>query len=149
MTATVTSPDGRTIGFDDQEPPDGTAVLWCHGGPGSRLEPVWLRDEAVAAGLRIVGVDRPGYGLSTPRPGRTIADTVADLLAVADHLAIEQFVTVGVSTGGAYRARNCCTRTESCPRRRRVLCRDRHGVSAGARDDARPAGPCRLGRTQS
>ena len=102
MTATVTSPDGRTIGFDDQEPPDGIAVLWCHGGPGSRLEPVWLRDEAVAAGLRIVGVDRPGYGLSTPRPGRTIADTVADLLAVADHLAIEQFVTVGVSTGGAY-----------------------------------------------
>ena len=102
MTATVTSPDGRTIGFDDQEPPDGIAVLWCHGGPGSRLEPVWLRDEAAAAGLRIVGVDRPGYGLSTPRPGRTIADTVADLLAVADHLAIEQFVTVGVSTGGAY-----------------------------------------------
>jgi pimeloyl-ACP methyl ester carboxylesterase len=66
------------------------------------LEPLWLREEAVAAGLRIVGVDRPGYGLSTPRPGRSIADGVADLLAVADHLAIDQFVTVGVSTGGAY-----------------------------------------------
>ena len=102
MHDTIRTPDGRTVGFDDPEPHDGVAVLWSHGGPGSRFEPAWLRAEATASGLRIVGVDRPGYGLSTPRPGRSIADGVADLLAVADHLDIDEFVTVGVSTGGAY-----------------------------------------------
>jgi pimeloyl-ACP methyl ester carboxylesterase len=76
--------------------------LWCHGGPGSRLEPLWLDRSAADAGLRIIGIDRPGYGLSDPRPGRTINDGVADLFLVADRLAIDRFATVGVSTGGAY-----------------------------------------------
>jgi pimeloyl-ACP methyl ester carboxylesterase len=53
-------------------------------------------------GLRLVAVDRPGYGLSQPRPGRTIADWVPDALAVADHLGLDELITVGVSTGGAY-----------------------------------------------
>lgn len=94
--------DGRVVGFADYGPPAATAVLWCHGGPGSRIEPAHLAAEADRAGLRIIGVDRPGYGLSTPQPGRTIAGWVPDALAVADHLGIAQFVTVGISTGGAY-----------------------------------------------
>ncbi len=82
--------------------PRGTAVLWCHGGPGSRLESMWLDRVAASAGLRIVGVDRPGYGLSEPNPGRSITDVVADMVVVADQLSLGRFVTVGVSTGGAY-----------------------------------------------
>ena len=54
------------------------------------------------AGLRIIGIDRPGYGKSSVKPGRSIADWVPDGLAVADHLGIERFIAVGVSTGGAY-----------------------------------------------
>jgi pimeloyl-ACP methyl ester carboxylesterase len=77
-------------------------VLWCHGGPGSRLEPAYLRREASEAGLRIIGIDRPGYGLPAPQPGRTIADWVTEALAVAGHLGIGQFAAVGISTGGAY-----------------------------------------------
>jgi pimeloyl-ACP methyl ester carboxylesterase len=57
---------------------------------------------ASEAGLRIIGIDRPGYGLSTPQPGRTIAGWVPEALAVADHLGIGQFAAVGISTGGAY-----------------------------------------------
>jgi len=96
--------DGRTVGFNDFGPPDGETVLWCHGGPGSRLEPGGLAGAAAAAeaGLRLIGIDRPGYGHSTPLPGRTIAQWVPDGLAVADHLGIDRFVAVGVSTGGAY-----------------------------------------------
>lgn len=94
--------DGREVGFVDYGRSEDTAVMWCHGGPGSRLEPAQLAPNAVAAGLRIIGVDRPGYGLSTPQPGRTIGGWVSDALAVADHLVIDRFVTVGVSTGGAY-----------------------------------------------
>jgi pimeloyl-ACP methyl ester carboxylesterase len=95
-------PGGRTVGFHDFGPADGAPALWCHGGPGSRIEPAAMAPAAAAAGLRIVGIDRPGYGLSIPRPARTIADWVPDGLAVADHLGIDRFVAIGVSTGGAY-----------------------------------------------
>jgi pimeloyl-ACP methyl ester carboxylesterase len=102
MTNQIQMPDGRTVGFAEFGAPDGTAVLWCHGGPGSRLEPKAGDNGAREASLRLIGIDRPGYGLSTARPGRTIADSVPDGLAVVDHLGIDRFVAVGVSTGGAY-----------------------------------------------
>jgi pimeloyl-ACP methyl ester carboxylesterase len=102
MNGSIRTDDGRTVGFEDFGPSTALPVLWCHGGPGSRLEPAWLQHDAADAGLRLVGVDRPGYGTSTPRPGRTIADVVPDLIHVADHLGIDKFAMVGVSTGGAY-----------------------------------------------
>jgi pimeloyl-ACP methyl ester carboxylesterase len=99
---TIRLTPGRTVGFADHGRPGDTAVIWCHGGPGSRLEPAYVAPTAVDAGLRIVGIDRPGYGLSTPEPGRTIGGWVPEALAVADRLGIDQFVTVGTSTGGAF-----------------------------------------------
>jgi pimeloyl-ACP methyl ester carboxylesterase len=95
--------DGRMVGYADDGPDSGaTPVMWCHGGPGSRLEPATMAPHARDAGLRMIGIDRPGYGRSTPQPGRDIAGWVDDGLAVMDALGIERFVTVGVSTGGAY-----------------------------------------------
>ena len=73
-----------------------TAALEAGGGWGG------VADEAAEAGFRLIGIDRPGYGLSTPWPGRSIVDWVPDGIAVADHLGIGRFVAVGVSTGGAY-----------------------------------------------
>jgi len=99
---TITMPDGRTVGFADYGTTDQIPVLWCHGGPGCRFEPEDVAADAARAGLRLVGIDRPGYGQATPWPGRTIGGWVPDALAVADHLGIEKFVAVGVSTGGAY-----------------------------------------------
>ncbi len=104
--STYAAPDGsithdsRTVGFARRGTPDGPAVLWCHGGPGSRLAIMTLGPEADR--FDNISLDRPGYGLSTPLPNRTIADFVPDALAVADHLGIEQFVVAGGSTGGAY-----------------------------------------------
>jgi len=94
--------DGRTIGYADYGPPDGKPVIWCHGGPGSRLEAQALAPFATPMGFRLIGIDRPGYGLSSPFPGRSIADLVPDVLAVADKLGIDRFIVVGSSTGGAY-----------------------------------------------
>ena len=91
----------RTVAYRDFGPAEGRPVLWCHGGPGSRFEPAQARG-AKEAGYRMIGIDRPGYGSSTPWPGRSIADWVPDGLAVADALGLEQFDAVGVSTGGAY-----------------------------------------------
>jgi pimeloyl-ACP methyl ester carboxylesterase len=99
---TIELPDGRTVGFADYGPSDGTPALWCHGGPGSRLEPLQVASAAVDAGFRLIGIDRPGYGLSRPLPERTIADWVPEALTVMDYLDIDQFFAVGVSTGGAY-----------------------------------------------
>ncbi|HEY6427411.1 MAG TPA: alpha/beta fold hydrolase, partial [Acidimicrobiales bacterium] len=65
--------EGRTLAYADCGPKDGRPVLWCHGAPGSRLEPQPFADQAAAAGFRIIGIDRPGYGGSTPDPGRSIA----------------------------------------------------------------------------
>ena len=81
--------DGRTVGFATFGSPDGVPVIWCHGGPGSRLDPVHRDLEAARAGLLLVGIDRPGYGVSTPLPGRTIADWIPDAMAVADELGLE------------------------------------------------------------
>ena len=72
------------------------AILVHEPGPSSRA-----KARAIEL-LRLVGIDRPGYGASTAQPGRTIADWVPDALAVADQLGIDRFVTVGISTGGAY-----------------------------------------------
>jgi pimeloyl-ACP methyl ester carboxylesterase len=99
---TLTTPDGRTVGFADYGPATGLPVIDCHGGPGSRLSGRAGVETATAAGIRLVGIDRPGYGLSTPWPGRTIAGWVPDALAVADHLGIDRFAVSGSSTGGSY-----------------------------------------------
>ena len=99
---TIERDDGRTVGYVDYGSSDGAPVIWCHGGPGSRLEPDIAGAAGVALGLRVIGIDRPGYGLSTPLPGRSIADWVPDALAVADELGIDQFLTAGMSTGAAY-----------------------------------------------
>ena len=66
------------------------------------MEPVGFEPFLDDLGLRVVGIDRPGYGSSIPRPGRTIADRVPDCLAVADELGLTRFTLVGVSTAGAY-----------------------------------------------
>lgn len=99
---TIQLTDGRIVGFADFGNPDQTAVLWCHGGPGCRLGPAYLAPAARDEEIRLIGIDRPGYGLSSPQPGRSIADWVTDALAVADHLDIDIFATIGLSTGGAY-----------------------------------------------
>lgn len=97
----LTAADGRSVGYTDTQTA-GIPVLWCNGGPGSRLEAVGMAPTAPDAGYRLIGLDRPGYGLSTPLPGRTIADGVPDALAVLDHLGIERCAVAGISTGGAH-----------------------------------------------
>lgn len=98
----IQTEDGRTLSFADFGKPDDIAVLCCHGGPGSRVELKSVAPQAIAAGFRLIGIDRPGYGDSTVNPGRSICDWTADALAIADHLGLHKFMTVGLSTGGSY-----------------------------------------------
>lgn len=82
------------------------AVFWHHGTPNLGAPPEPLFAAADRLGVRWVAFDRPGYGRSTPAPGRTAASVAADLAAVADALDIERFALLGHS-GGATHALAC------------------------------------------
>lgn len=99
----VVAPDGRRIGIHDGAPdrPDLPAVLWHHGTlKGGGLGP--LAGAARRSGLRCVGIDRPGHGSSTPRPGRTVAASAEDAVIVADTLDLDRFAVMGHSAGAPH-----------------------------------------------
>jgi pimeloyl-ACP methyl ester carboxylesterase len=89
-------PDGRTISLATYGDPKRKPVFWLHGTPGSRIVPVLT----IPVGINLIAYDRPGYGFSTRKEGRTIADAAEDVKAIADELGIETFTVVGSSGGG-------------------------------------------------
>jgi pimeloyl-ACP methyl ester carboxylesterase len=52
----------------------------------------------------MIGIDRPGYGLSDYQHGRTLLDWPDDVQAIADSLSLERFAVLGISGGGPYAA---------------------------------------------
>jgi pimeloyl-ACP methyl ester carboxylesterase len=94
--------DGREIAYTDIGDPGWPCVLFFHGAPMSRLHLAYLEEPLQAARLRVISPDRPGYGGSSPRPGRSMADWPSDVAALADALALERFVVAGHSSGGPY-----------------------------------------------
>lgn len=103
MTERVETSDGRTLAYEQAGDPAGIPVFMLHGTPGCRLsgrhpEPEKVRD----AGLRVITYDRPGYGASTRRHGRTVADCVQDIATIADELELERFFLTGASGGGPH-----------------------------------------------
>jgi pimeloyl-ACP methyl ester carboxylesterase len=78
------------------------AVLWHHGTPNIGPPPAPLFAQADRLGIRFVGYDRPGYGGSTPVPGRDVASAAADVALVVDALGIDRFAVLGHSGGGPH-----------------------------------------------
>ena len=99
----LTRPGNRTVTWAECGAPQGTPVLWCHGSPASRLDASPDGPFAAAytaAGIRVIAWDRPGYGGSTPHPGRTLDDVADDAAALADALGLGTFAVAGYSGGG-------------------------------------------------
>lgn len=96
----VDSADGRRLHVYDTGGSDRLAVVWHHGTPNIGAPPVPLFETADALGIRWVSYDRPGYGGSTPRPGRDFASTAGDVISVVDALGIDRFAVMGHSSGG-------------------------------------------------
>jgi pimeloyl-ACP methyl ester carboxylesterase len=99
---TVTTPDGRTLAIEEAGDPAGRPVLVHNGTPNSRHIFAPVAADAAARGLRLIGYDRPGYGGSTPRPGRAVADCAADVRAICAGLGIDRLGTWGISGGGPH-----------------------------------------------
>ena len=94
--------DGRTLGYAEYGSADGKPVFYFHGYVGARLEAGPWADAATEAGVRLIAPDRPGFGLSTFQPGRRFLDWPADVVELADHLALKRFAVLGISGGGPY-----------------------------------------------
>lgn len=103
LEGTVLLPDRRTLGFAEFGPPNGKAVFWFHGTPGARRQiPPEARLAAEELGVRLIGIDRPGVGDSTPHLYPSLQDWAADIGKVADRLGIGRFGLIGLSGGGPY-----------------------------------------------
>ena len=95
--------DDRQIGFAEFGDPQGRAVFWLHGTPGARRQiPMEARVYAEKRQIRLIGIDRPGIGSSTPHQYDTVFAFADDLRAIADTLGIDTMEVVGLSGGGPY-----------------------------------------------
>ena len=100
VDTTIPLPDGRQLAYAEFGSEEGTPILVFHGLPGSRLSWGHLPGELIPPDLRVIAPDRPGYGKSDPKPGRTLLDWANDVAALADELGLTQFSVLGVSGGG-------------------------------------------------
>jgi pimeloyl-ACP methyl ester carboxylesterase len=96
----ISLPDGSQLGFSVVG--EGTPVLYFQGTANSRLETLLLKEFAFANGFQILGVDRPGYGLSTFAPRRRLRDFTADINCLMAHLGLEKFALLAWSGGGPF-----------------------------------------------
>jgi pimeloyl-ACP methyl ester carboxylesterase len=99
---TISAPDGRRLRVLEDGDPDGVPVLVHHGTPSSRLLSRHTVADARERGIRLIGYDRPGFGGSDRQPGRSVADCVGDVRAIADALGIDRLLTHGGSGGGPH-----------------------------------------------
>ena len=97
---TVRLPGDRVIAIEEFGDPKGAPVLYFHGWPACRMEAGLIPNLPV----RLLALDRPGYGRSSPQPGRTLLDWTRDVAFVADRLGLPDFHIVGLSGGGPYAA---------------------------------------------
>jgi pimeloyl-ACP methyl ester carboxylesterase len=99
---TVGTPTGRQLEVLVTGPDEGLPLLFHTGTPGGLVPCRWVTEAAAAHGLRTVMYARPGYGGSTPRPGRRVADCAEDVTVILDRLGAVAFLALGWSGGGPH-----------------------------------------------
>ncbi len=103
--ATLTLPDGRKLGYAQYGSPTGHPFIFIHGIPDCRLDCCFTPSEQAIAkrlDIRWIAIDRPGIGLSSPHPGRTILSWPKDLQHLIKHLRLDTYRVFSVSGGTAY-----------------------------------------------
>src|ERR1051326_4426999 len=87
--------DGSVLGYGEYGDANEQPVFLLHGYPDSRL--VRHPDDALTAslGVRLVIPDRPGIGLSSFKPARSLLERSDDITALADALGLARFAVLG------------------------------------------------------
>ena len=94
--------DGRTLGYAEFGEPEGVPVFYFHGLPGSRLEAQLIDQCDSEINTKLIGIDRPGMGISDFQPHRQLLDWPDDVNTLANSLAIDKFGVLGLSGGGPH-----------------------------------------------
>lgn len=95
--------DGRNIAYAEYGSPKGEPVFHCHSVLGSRLElPLDADEISKNKNVRLIIMDRPGFGASDPDAKSCFIKWVDDLSQLADHLNLKTFSLTGYAMGGIY-----------------------------------------------
>jgi pimeloyl-ACP methyl ester carboxylesterase len=98
---TVTLTDGRRLMVREGGDPDGLPLVFHHGTPSTRHAAALVDAAAARHGIRLISVNRPGYG-DVPDSPPSLASVGAGTVLLADALGLGRFATAGVSGGGPY-----------------------------------------------
>jgi pimeloyl-ACP methyl ester carboxylesterase len=101
---TIELPGGGMLGYAGFGDPARVPCPAFHGTSSSRLMPGWMfAPELLAtAGVQMIGVDRPGCGLSTVPWVAGFSDWPRAVVALADHLSLGRFAVLAHSLGAAF-----------------------------------------------
>ncbi|MER9952863.1 alpha/beta hydrolase [Mesorhizobium sp. M0047] len=98
---------GHSVRAYEVGPPDVPAVIGCHGTVGVPIQSGgggigYIARYVSFAPLfcRLIAFDRPGYGGSSPQPGRKVGDIAPIVEAILDHLSVDVAGVFGTSGGG-------------------------------------------------
>jgi pimeloyl-ACP methyl ester carboxylesterase len=98
----LTLRDGRKMAWRWWGEPDGTPLLRIQGTPSSRLQRNPDPNVQRQLGVRYLMADRAGYGGSTRKPGRGIADIADDYAELLEAHGLERVPAMGTSGGGPH-----------------------------------------------
>jgi pimeloyl-ACP methyl ester carboxylesterase len=99
----VSTSGGRTLAVEDAGDRGGRPMMVHVGTPGGRrLYGSRTLADAERRQLRLISYDRPGYGDSTPQPGRSMADCARDVRVICEALGIDRLAMWGLSGGGPH-----------------------------------------------
>jgi pimeloyl-ACP methyl ester carboxylesterase len=98
-------PDGRTLSYVDTDPQQqktAGALVFFHGFPGSCTQGIELMEKSGGQKLRLISVDRPGLGGSSPHPRPTLLTLARDLEHLLNKLNVKKVYLLGISGGAPY-----------------------------------------------
>lgn len=82
--------------------PDGFPVVYNHGGLLCGADVAPANEVARRMGVRLIAPNRPGVGLSTQSPGRSVANWLPDMEELLAERGVMTFSALGWSMGGPY-----------------------------------------------
>ncbi|KAJ4147609.1 hypothetical protein LMH87_002121 [Akanthomyces muscarius] len=105
--------DGRQLSYSVSAATDGIPLIFLHGTPGNKAVLPVFEAKCKSRGVKLITIDRAGYGGSTRQKGRRVADVVDDIKQLTQHLSISKCLVAGWSGGGPH-ALACAARLPGC-----------------------------------